>query len=264
MELNEVLLCASLLTYNTEVYSVFHNYNMLSYIIRGELRHFNDNDEFIAKAGDLIYTSKYANYKAQRKLDKVSNDFESIVLLFSEDFKSSIEISDKSAAHNFKVNSDTLITSLLEVRQRILNKNKYTSKEVDCLTTIVQSELSKIASQQLCALVPHCNDKFLSFIYEHITINITVNQLAAKYGKSTSTFQRLFKNKLGVSPHKWLKDKRLDFARLQMLLTQKPISEIYLDLGFEDLAHFSKEFKKKFGYNPSATYNTAKVNYTSN
>jgi len=33
-------------------------------------------------------------------------------------------------------------------------------------------------------------------------------------------------------------------------IKRKP-SDVYLDVGFEDLSHFSFAFKKHFGYNPS-------------
>jgi len=104
------------------------------------------------------------------------------------------------------------------------------------------------------------SDHFFAFLYDHINLNITLEELASKYGLSTSSFRRLFVKRLGTSPHKWIKDQRLNYARCWMLFSQKPVSEIYLELGFESISHFSREFKKKFGYNPSKTTKLTTIN----
>ena len=37
-----------------------------------------------------------------------------------------------------------------------------------------------------------------------------------------------------------------------LTFTNKTPSVVYLEVGFEDLAHFSRSFKQEFGINPSA------------
>ncbi|MEJ0031633.1 MAG: AraC family transcriptional regulator [Bacteroidota bacterium] len=55
----------------------------------------------------------------------------------------------------------------------------------------------------------------------------------------------------GKTPGKWLVHKRLQAAYFLIKERHKNASEIYLDLGFEDLSHFSYAFKKEFGQAPS-------------
>jgi len=64
-----------------------------------------------------------------------------------------------------------------------------------------------------------------------------------------SVFKRDFKNIFGDTPSHWLIQKRLIEAYFLIDKKGKKPSEIYLDLGFEDLSHFSFVFKKKFGFN---------------
>ena len=59
---------------------------------------------------------------------------------------------------------------------------------------------------------------------------------------------RLF---LNTTPHKWILKKRLQIGYKLLVETSKNISDVSLETGFEDLAHFSKAFKKEYGQSPS-------------
>jgi AraC-like DNA-binding protein len=54
-----------------------------------------------------------------------------------------------------------------------------------------------------------------------------------------------------MSPRHWLQVKRLTEARHLIEKKNRKPSEIYLDLGFESLSHFSHSFKKRFGKAPT-------------
>ena len=81
--------------------------------------------------------------------------------------------------------------------------------------------------------------------------NVSLSELAKLSGRSLSTFNRDFKKIFNTSPHKWLLKNRLEKAKELLISTQNTASDIYLDLGFKDLAHFSRVFKKEFGVPPS-------------
>lgn len=66
--------------------------------------------------------------------------------------------------------------------------------------------------------------------------------------RSLSTFKREFKNIFNENPHKWILNKKLEDAK-SLLLNGEKASEIYLDLGFNSLQHFSKAFKERFNIN---------------
>lgn len=70
-------------------------------------------------------------------------------------------------------------------------------------------------------------------------------------GRSLSTFEREFKLIFNTTPHKWILKKRLQLAYSQLVKSPKRINDVYLEAGFEDVAHFSKAFKKEYGVNPS-------------
>ncbi len=81
--------------------------------------------------------------------------------------------------------------------------------------------------------------------------NIPLEKFAQLSGRSLSTFNREFRKAFKMTPYKWIKQRRLELANHLLLNTQRKASDIYLEVGFEDLAHFSRSFKKYFGRNPS-------------
>ncbi|WP_294283036.1 AraC family transcriptional regulator [uncultured Chryseobacterium sp.] len=89
------------------------------------------------------------------------------------------------------------------------------------------------------------------FMLNHFRFNIPLDQFAQLTGRSLSAFKRDFRQVFGSPPRQWLQDKRLDTARYLIGTKKRKASEVYLELGFQSLSHFSYAFKKKFGHPPS-------------
>lgn len=85
----------------------------------------------------------------------------------------------------------------------------------------------------------------------HFTKNLPIKEFALLSGRSVSTFKRDFKKVFSDTPAKWLKKKRLQFAQKLLTTTRQRPTDIYLQVGFEDYAHFSKAFKSEFGLSPA-------------
>lgn len=97
------------------------------------------------------------------------------------------------------------------------------------------------------------------FMAGNFHFNIPVDQFAQLTGRSLAGFKRDFKRAFGTPPRQWLQERRLTEARHLIEKKNMKPSAIYLDLGFESLAHFSHSFKKKFGKAPSElVYNASK------
>ncbi len=91
----------------------------------------------------------------------------------------------------------------------------------------------------------------VDFIERNYLRNVPLSELAKEAGRSLSTFKREFKEIFKETPHRWIMKRRLDYAKELILTTDKKINEIYFEVGFQDLSHFGKSFKKIFGLNPS-------------
>lgn len=94
-----------------------------------------------------------------------------------------------------------------------------------------------------------------AFMNKNYHFNVNLDRFAYLTGRSLATFKRDFEKIFGISPGKWLLKKRLQEAHY-LLEKGRMASDIYLDLGFEDLSHFSFAFKKLYGLSPSKIIST--------
>lgn len=76
------------------------------------------------------------------------------------------------------------------------------------------------------------------------------SQLAALCQVSLRTLQRHFKKHYALQVRSWLKDARMNsaYAHIQ---SGSSVKEAAFDLGYTQLSHFSRDFKKHFGIAPS-------------
>ncbi|MBX9588880.1 MAG: AraC family transcriptional regulator [Hyphomonadaceae bacterium] len=78
-----------------------------------------------------------------------------------------------------------------------------------------------------------------------------VSDLARTACISPYHFLRTFKMVTGVTPHQWLLRARLRAAALRLVASRERITDIALDVGFEDLSNFVRSFRTEFGLSPS-------------
>ena len=90
-----------------------------------------------------------------------------------------------------------------------------------------------------------------AFMSRNFHFNVDLNRFAYLTGRSLATFKRDFEKLFHLTPSRWLQQRRLQEAFYLIKEKGKTPSDIYLDLGFEDLSHFSFAFKKQFGAAPT-------------
>jgi len=91
----------------------------------------------------------------------------------------------------------------------------------------------------------------LDFLNENYMYELTIEDIASFTGRSLSTFKRDFKKISDTSPEKWLMQRRLQAAKEMLRNEHKSITDIYIEVGFKNLSHFSNAFKKRYGIAPS-------------
>jgi AraC-like DNA-binding protein len=90
-----------------------------------------------------------------------------------------------------------------------------------------------------------------AFMNRNFRYNVTLEKLAFLTGRSLATFKRDFEKTFHCPPGRWLQEQRLKEAHY--LISEKKLrpSDVYLEVGFESLSHFSHAFKKSYGTPPS-------------
>lgn len=95
--------------------------------------------------------------------------------------------------------------------------------------------------------------KLFEYIDNNLSTNIDNVILASQCNKSQSHFIRDFSEATGITPAKFVTQRRIAKAIEMLVFTNDTIEEIAYETGFTDRFHFSKIFKKITG-TPPATY----------
>jgi AraC-like DNA-binding protein len=92
----------------------------------------------------------------------------------------------------------------------------------------------------------------LTYIHDHYSEPVTVNDMAERVNLSPSSFSHLFREVTGRSPYQFLKEIRLDRARELLLEGRLSVTDVSRAVGYASTSHFIKEFRARFGTTPRA------------
>jgi two-component system response regulator YesN len=92
--------------------------------------------------------------------------------------------------------------------------------------------------------------KVARYIESHYNEKLLLEEMANHVYMSASHFSVLFKQHMGKSFSDYILDIRMEKAK-QLLEKGYPVNEAAERVGYQDMRHFSKTFKKYYGVNPS-------------
>ncbi len=92
----------------------------------------------------------------------------------------------------------------------------------------------------------------IAFIEGHLPTPLSLDQVAREAGMSKFHFCRRFKDATGLTFREFLARRRI--ARAIELLRDRncSVTEAYLDVGFKDISHFARVFRRFTGERPSS------------
>jgi AraC family transcriptional regulator len=90
----------------------------------------------------------------------------------------------------------------------------------------------------------------LSYIDEHLDQEIPLRMLAESVGLSPFHFCRVFKQSTGLSPHRYVVQRRVERARELLLAGNERIAAVATRVGFCDQSHLTAHFKRTYGVTP--------------
>jgi AraC-like DNA-binding protein len=100
-------------------------------------------------------------------------------------------------------------------------------------------------------LSPARTHRICDYINSNLDQNISLEALAEMAGLSTHHFARAFKQTVGLPPHGYVLQRRIEHAQQMLRNTDLPMSEIALSAGFSDQSHLARHFRRLTGMSPS-------------
>jgi len=92
--------------------------------------------------------------------------------------------------------------------------------------------------------------RVLRYMAAHSAAPHKLTGLASMANMSPYHFLRTFRAVTGVTPHQWLLRARLREAAERLAATSTPVTNVALDVGFDDLSNFTRSFRAEFGASP--------------
>jgi AraC family transcriptional regulator len=133
---------------------------------------------------------------------------------------------------------------------RLYGEAMGTALAVHLLKTYTTLQSTPFQSED--GLPQHKLTEVLEYTQAHLDQDIRLADLAALTGMSQYHFCRLFKRSLGVTPHQYVMQQRIE--RSKHLLKQKDlaIADIALMCGFKSQSHLTTLFRKSTGTTPKS------------
>ena len=94
----------------------------------------------------------------------------------------------------------------------------------------------------------------IHYIESHLDDEISLDLLADKMAMSVSNLQRKFKQDLGVTVSSYIRQRRLEIAKVHIERGTMTITEAAYESGYHHPSNFSNAFKKLFGISPKELY----------
>lgn len=237
------------------------NKNTFSFLQEGRKEVFFDNSSYaidnaqflLMKSGNCLMTEKLSNDQEQ---------YRSILFFFSNEsvlnFIRKFELNPTDSkiyysTYLFDYDSfvETFVKSIFEVSKlsKLIQKNILDAKFDEIMLYLIEVK----GVNFLYSLISNSDNQILKFIQliESNKLNkLTIKELSFLSNMSVSTFKREFEKHFHSSPSKWFQEKRLEHSAFLLKNKSKRASDIFEEIGYENLSNFIQAFKVKYGMTP--------------
>jgi len=230
------------------------------YLAKGKMEAYDGHKKYNLAPGEycMIRKNQLARYNKQ----KDNGEFNKVVIVFDEAF-----LKNYQQRYNIQALTPEPTRAFIP-----LHKSELIPAFIQSLMPYygggaeLNSRFADVKREELLLILLQNNPRLVNVLFDfgipqkidleaymnhNYKFNVNVERFAYLTGRSLSAFKRDFATVFGTTPHHWLLTKRLKEARFLIEKEKQKPTEIYLDLGFEDLSHFSFAFKKQFGVNAS-------------
>jgi AraC-like DNA-binding protein len=237
------------------------NKNTFSFLQEGTKEVFFDNSSYAINNSQFLLM-KSGHCLMTEKLSNVQEYYRSVLFFFSNEdvlqFVRKYELNPSEANTYFSTYSfdydafiKGFVTSLLDIAKlsKSIQKNILAAKFDEIMLYLIEFK----GVDFLYSLISNSdnqNQKFIQTIESNKLNKLTIKELSFLSNMSVSTFKREFEKQFFSSPSKWFQDKRLEHSAFLLKNNSKRPSDIFEEIGYENLSNFIQAFKVKFGVTP--------------
>ncbi|PWL38754.1 hypothetical protein DKG77_10940 [Flagellimonas aquimarina] len=242
-------------------YSTEKNY--FCYVFVGGGRWKTPTEEYTLKAGDAAFLKKGVH----RVFKILNGDFCALLVFMPDEFISSVlkNETDLNIDEVLEEQTDSVIP--LELNESLLyyfnslmsyfsqssppSKSLLKVKFKELIVNIATSGNNPLATRCFKEIAAPGMMKSLKLVMEeNFIFNLKLKDFAKLSNRSLASFNRDFVKTYETTPGKWLKRKRLNYAKYLLETTDLNINEITVESGFENTSHFIRIFKEHFNSAP--------------
>jgi AraC-like DNA-binding protein len=148
---------------------------------------------------------------------------------------------------------ETILHGYLNLLERIrLEPSGFEQLLASCAMEILASVLGAVRGKQTGGHANQIVREAKSILEADMDGSLMIEKLVKRLGISATHFFRLFKEHTGLTPYQYHLQLRINRAKELLHGTNMTVKEVARELHFESEFHFSKIFKKKTEYSPSA------------
>lgn len=122
--------------------------------------------------------------------------------------------------------------------------------EIMCLIQFIYTEHKEDSPMELDGKSPILNEIIL-YLHTNYQTKITIDDLTKRFHMNRTTLSKIFKESMGMPIKDYLIRLRIKMSAALLRDTMLPISEIVYRVGFNDINHFGRIFKKNMEVSPS-------------
>lgn len=237
------------------------NKNTFSFLQEGTKEVFFDNSSYAIDNSQFLLM-KSGHCLMTEKLSSDSKHYRSILFFFSDEEVLRLVRKHQFASTNSKKRYSTysftydsfikrFVDSLLDISKlsKSVQENMLKTKLEEIMLYLIDLK----GVDFLYSLISNRdneNDRFIQTVESNRLNKLTIKELSFLCNMSVSTFKREFEKHFHGSPSKWFQDKRLEHSAFLLKNESKRASDIYGEIGYENLSSFIYAFKVKFGVTP--------------
>lgn len=157
-----------------------------------------------------------------------------------------------------RVENDVALASLFQsMRAYLAAKDKPSEPLVrlklkELVISILASETNPDLAAYFLRIDAGDSPSIAEIMEANFRYNLCLEEYARLCHRSLSSFKREFQLQFQQSPGKWLLRRRLEHSAALLRNSSMNVTEIAFESGFEDVSHFSRVFKARFGVPPLA------------